>query len=247
MMTLLPRCVKQLVRYVVGTGAAAADRRKRCPEGPWRGFFYHLGCPETDDALIPRDLQSVVLGLLLARHSPESATLTAEQYADLRGQSPVLAKVLETGVSAGPLSVNKGLLKALEPVLLHLLQMSFFVVDLEYGARAVEEMKDALAKAAAGGVSAEVHRARAEERPWQIERYMYWKFWFMEERARDLGPNGLNYVQNANRLCSFQLVQPITQNIDLDHTNGRSLKATRSVKCTSPTENLPPRLKVRGC
>lgn len=53
MMGLLPRCVRRLVLYVVGRGDAAKERRKRCPAGPWRGFFYHLGCPETDDALIP--------------------------------------------------------------------------------------------------------------------------------------------------------------------------------------------------
>jgi hypothetical protein len=94
------------------------------------------------------------------------------------------------------------------------------------------------------GVPPAVRRQRAEEGLWQIERFMYRKFWFMEERARDFGPNGLSYVQNANRLCSFELVRPITQNPDLDLENGRSKKAERRVKCTSHLADLPPKLKV---
>jgi hypothetical protein len=121
MLGLLPFCVRQLVRHVVGRGAAAEERRKRCPEGPWRGFFYHLGCSESDDTLIPRDLQSVILWLLLAQRLPEPVTLSDGQFADLRQLSPVLSKLLEAGVLAGPLTVDKRLLEVLEPVLTHLL------------------------------------------------------------------------------------------------------------------------------
>lgn len=243
MLPRLPRCVRRLVEYVVGAGTGVTARKRGCPEGPWRNLFYHLGSPESDDVLICKDLQSTVLRLLLGKTIGPVA-LKPEQRKDLKEQSPVLAKVFEIGSQTvgGVFLVSDELLDALEDVLVHLLQMSYFAVDLDCGARAVELMKEALTAAVDWG---EHREAATEEYLLQIERLMYRKFWFMEEKACNLGPNALSYAQNAARLCSYPVVRPVTQNPNLDKADGRALKTPRRKKCTgNDAPTVEPRLKV---
>ncbi|GAQ87403.1 hypothetical protein KFL_003500145 [Klebsormidium nitens] len=244
MLPQLPRCVRRLVEYVVGAGHGITVRKMGCPEGPWRNLFYHLGSPESDDVLICKDVQSTVLRLLLGK-SAGPVTLTADQRKDLREKSPVLAKVLQEGaqMSDGGYWISKELLDALESLLIHLLQMSYFAVDLDCGTRAVELLKEALAASADWGAQRGEHLERYVEK---IERLMYRKFWFkfMEEKACNLGPNALSYAQNAARLCSYSVVRPVTQNPALDKVNGRALKSQRNKKCTGNyAPNVEPRLK----